>query len=206
VPVHTRALSNEGARTTAGSAAKRTGDFAMSHAPKLRYVNPYVRRGRLYLALCRFSATQAGAWLSVNVAWKVDPHLLKLTGGRLSTAWPVAAALLETRGARTGQRRRNATLYFHDGGSRDDPSRHCGDGRRTRPGYFNLRRHPDVVFGGRPYRAEIVEDEAERRRLWDLADRVYPQFADLRERGAKAGRVIPIVQLFPRFASSTDRG
>src|SRR5437879_2349027 len=81
---------------------------------KLRYVDPHERRGPLYRALCRFSATKVGGWLSVNVAWKVDPHLLELTRGRFSTAWPVAAGLLETLGARTGQPRRNATLYFHD--------------------------------------------------------------------------------------------
>src|SRR5438874_11810353 len=86
----------------------------MAHTPKLRHVDPYRRRGRLYLAVCRFSATKAGAWLSVNVAWKGDPLLLKLTRGRFSTAAPVAAALLEARGARTGRPRRNATLYFHD--------------------------------------------------------------------------------------------
>jgi len=43
-----------------------------------------------------------------------------------------------------------------------------------------------------------VTDEAERERLWNLADRVYPQYADFRERAARAGRVIPIVQLVPR--------
>jgi F420H(2)-dependent quinone reductase len=78
-------------------------------------VDPYDRRGRLYLGLCRLSTTRAGAWLSVNVAWKLDPLLLKLTGGRWSSAWPVTAELLETRGARTGEPRRAATLYFHDG-------------------------------------------------------------------------------------------
>ena len=57
----------------------------MAHAPKLRYVDPYKRRGRLYLALCRFSATKAGALFSVNIAWKLDPHLLTLTRGRLGT-------------------------------------------------------------------------------------------------------------------------
>ena len=64
--------------------------------------------------------------------------------------------------------------------------------------YYNLRKHPDVVFGGRPFRAEVVEGEAEQQRLWDLADRVYPQFADFREQAGKAGRLIPIVQLIPR--------
>src|SRR5450759_2128428 len=87
----------------------------MAPSPKLRHVDPDERRGRLYLALCRFSATKAGAWLAVNISWKVDPHLLKLTRGRISTVGPLATALLETRGARTGQPRRNATLYFHDG-------------------------------------------------------------------------------------------
>jgi deazaflavin-dependent oxidoreductase (nitroreductase family) len=166
-------------------------------APKLRHVDPHERHGRLYLTLCRFSATKAGAWLSVNVAWKVDPHLLKLTRGRFSTAAPVAAALLESRGARTGQPRRNATLYFHDG-DRVTIIASLRGWPKNPAWYHNLRKHPDVVFGGLPFGAEIVEDEAERLRLWELADRVYPQYADFREQAGKAGRVIPIIQLVPR--------
>ncbi len=164
---------------------------------RLRHVDPNQRRGPLYLAVCRFSATTAGGWLSANVAWKVDPHLLTLTGGRFSTSWPVAAALLETRGARTGQPRRNATLYFQDG-DRVTIVASLRGWPKNPAWYHNLCRHPDVVYGGLPFRAETVEDEAERRRLWDLADRVYPAYAEFRERAAKSGRVIPIVQLVPR--------
>jgi deazaflavin-dependent oxidoreductase (nitroreductase family) len=164
---------------------------------QLRYVDPRKRRGRLYLAVCRFSATKAGGWLSVKVAWKLDPHLLKLTQGRVSTSLPVAAALLETRGARTGQPRRNATLYFHDGDRVTIIPTFRGWPKNP-AWYHNLRKHPDVVYGGLPLRAEVVEDEAERQRLWDLADRVYPQYAEFRERAGKAGRAIPIVQLVPR--------
>ena len=166
-------------------------------APRVAYVDPYKRRGRLYLALCRLSTTKAGLWLSVHIAWKLDPHLLKLTKGRFSTTGPVAAALLETRGARTGRRRRNATLYFHDGDRVTIIASKRGWPKNP-AWYHNLREHPDVVYGGQPFRAEIVEDEAERQRLWDLADRVFPQFADYRVWAAKAGRVIPIVQLVPR--------
>jgi hypothetical protein len=54
----------------------------MDDTPKLRYVNPDKRRGRLYLAVPRLSATKAGAWIAVNVSWKLDPYLLKLTRGR----------------------------------------------------------------------------------------------------------------------------
>src|SRR3954447_1299503 len=172
-------------------------DQAMRGTRKLRRVDPWKRRGRLYLAICRFSASKVGGWLSANVAWKVDPHLLKLTNGRLSTAWPVAADLLETRGARTGRPRRNATLYFHDGDRVTIIATFRG--RSSNPAwYYNLLEHPHVVFGGQPFRAEIVEDAAERQRLWELADRVYPQYADFREQAGKAGRVVPIIQLVPR--------
>jgi hypothetical protein len=44
-------------------------------------------------------------------------------------------------------------------------------------------------------RATVVGDEAERQRLWALADRVFAPYAAYRREAAKAGRTIPIVQL-----------
>jgi deazaflavin-dependent oxidoreductase (nitroreductase family) len=169
----------------------------MAGSSKLRYIDPYKRRGRLYFVVARLSATKLGAWFSINIAWKVDPHLLKLTRGRFSTAGPLATALLESRGARTGQPRRNATLYFHDGDRVTIIA--SKRGWPTNPAwYHNLRRNPEVVFGNVPFRAELVQEESERERLWDLADRVFPEYADYREQAAKAGRVIPIFQLAAR--------
>ena len=175
----------------------RTADLTMARTPYLRYVDPKKRRGRLYLAVARFSATKVGGWLAANIAWKIDPCLLRLTGGRVSTAWPLRAALLETRGARTGRPRRNATLYFHDG-DRVTIIPSLRGWARNPAWYHNLRRHSDVVYGGVPFRAEIVEDTAERERLWNLADRVYPQYATFRDQAAAAGRTIPMVRLVPR--------
>jgi deazaflavin-dependent oxidoreductase (nitroreductase family) len=72
-------------------------------------------------------------------------------------------------------------------------------GLAEHPSWFhNVRANPDVLLGGRPFRAEIVVDEAARARLWDLADRVFPAYATYRERAARAGRTIPILQLIPR--------
>lgn len=169
----------------------------MATARKLRHVDPFARRGRLYYTLARLSSSGFGAWFSINLAWKLDPLLLKLTGGRLSTAGPLPAALLESRGARTGKPRRNATLYFHDGERVTIVA--SKRGWPTHPAwYHNLLAHPDVLYGGLPFRAELVEDEAERERLWQLADRVFPQYADYRREAAGAGRVIPIFQLVNR--------
>lgn len=147
--------------------------------------------------MCRFAASKPGLWLSRHFAWKLDRRLLKVTGGRLASTGPVASALLETRGARSGQPRRTATLYFHDGERVTIIASKAG--WPTHPAwYYNVCTHPDVVFGGLPFRAEVVHDEAERQRLWELADRVFPPFAAYREWAAAAGRTIPIVQLVPR--------
>ncbi len=72
-------------------------------------------------------------------------------------------------------------------------------GSPRHPAWFhNLRAHPDVTFGGIPMRATVVADEAERQRLWTLADQVFAPYARYRRETAKAGRTIPIVQLTPR--------
>jgi deazaflavin-dependent oxidoreductase (nitroreductase family) len=106
-------------------------------------------------------------------------------------------ALLETRGARTGQPRRNGVIYFHDGDRVTIIASKLG--LPQHPAWFhNLRVHPDVKFGGQPFHAEVIEQESERARLWQLADRVFPPYANYRERAAEAGRAIPIVQLAPR--------
>ena len=47
-------------------------------------------------------------------------------------------------------------------------------------------------------RATVVSDEAERERLWTLADRVFAPYARYRRDAAKVGRTIPIIQLTER--------
>lgn len=169
----------------------------MSSREALPYVDPQASRGPLYRAYVRFLGTRLAAWLSVHVVWKVDPPLMRLTGGRLGLGLMLPTALLETRGARTGQVRRNGVIYFHDGERVTIVASKLG--APEHPAWFhNARAHPDVLFGGQPFRAEVVEDEPSRTRLWELADRVFPPYAAYRERASRAGRVIPILQLIPR--------
>jgi deazaflavin-dependent oxidoreductase (nitroreductase family) len=163
----------------------------------LPYVDPHAPRGPLYRAYVRFLGTRLAAWLSAHVVWKVDPHLMRLTGGRLGMGLILPTALLETRGARTGQVRRNGVIYFHDGERVTIVASKLG--APEHPAWFhNARANPDVLLGSRPFRAEVVEDEEERARLWELADRVFAPYAAYRERAARAGRSIPILQLVPR--------
>jgi deazaflavin-dependent oxidoreductase (nitroreductase family) len=106
-------------------------------------------------------------------------------------------ALLETRGAKSGAVRRNAVIYFHDEDRVTIIASKAGDEKH--PDWFhNLRAHPDVTFGGIPMRATVVNDEAERHRLWTLADRVFAPYATYRRDAAKVNRTIPIIQLTAR--------
>jgi deazaflavin-dependent oxidoreductase (nitroreductase family) len=169
----------------------------MSSRGALPYVDPSASRGPVYRTYVRFLGTRPAAWLSVKVVWKLDPHLLRLTRGRLGMGLMVPTALLETTGARSGRTRSNGVIYFNDGERVTIVASKLG--APEHPAWFhNARANPEVVLGGRPFRAEVVEDESERTRLWRLADRVFPPYAIYRERAARVDRTIPILQLVSR--------
>jgi deazaflavin-dependent oxidoreductase (nitroreductase family) len=164
---------------------------------QLKYVNPNRPRSWFSRAYAAFSSTRLGRFLSAKVVWKVDPYLLRATRGRFGMGLVLPTALLETRGAKSGAVRRNAVIYFHDGDRVTIIASRAGDEKH--PAWFhNLRAHPDVTFGGIPMRAKVVSDEAERQRLWMLADRVFAPYATYRRDAAKTNRTIPIVQLTAR--------
>jgi deazaflavin-dependent oxidoreductase (nitroreductase family) len=170
-------------------------------AGRLRYVDPNRPRGWFSRAYAAFSATRLARFLSAKIAWKLDPYLLRATRGRLGSGLVLPTALLETRGAKTGALRRNAVIYFHDADVVTIVASKAGADHH--PAWFhNLRANPDVTFGGLPMRATVVEDEDERERLWDLADRVFAPYAAYRRDAAKVGRAIPIVQLTAREPAS----
>jgi deazaflavin-dependent oxidoreductase (nitroreductase family) len=166
-------------------------------ATKLRYVDPTPRPGIFARVYAAFAATRLSRLVSRHVSWKLDPLLLRATNGRLATTLVFPTAVLETTGARSGARRRNAVIYFHDGDQVTIVASNAGSPRHP-SWYHNLRAHPDVVINGLAMRARVVDDETERDRLWQLADRVFPAFASYRRDAARVNRRIPIVQLTPR--------
>src|SRR5437660_10391286 len=160
----------------------------------LPYVDPQKPRGVIYRAYAWLVGTRAVGWLSRRVVWKLDPLLLRLSGGRMGMGLLLPTSLLETRGARTGVLRRNGVIYFHDGERVAIIASKLG--LPQHPSWFhNACANPDVLLGGQPFRAEIVDDEASRTRLWELADRVFSPYAAYRDRAARVERPIPILQL-----------
>jgi deazaflavin-dependent oxidoreductase (nitroreductase family) len=168
----------------------------MSARP-LPYVDPRAHRGVVYRAYARLVGTRVLGWVSRTIIWRLDPYLMRLSGGRIGFGLLLPTALLETRGARTGRPRHNGVIYFHDGERVTIIASKLG--LPEHPAWFhNLLANPGVTLGGQPFQAEVIEDAAARARLWELADCVFPAYAAYRERAQRAGRTIPIVQLIPR--------
>jgi deazaflavin-dependent oxidoreductase (nitroreductase family) len=169
----------------------------VSELPRVDPTRDLSAPARAYAAVLR---TPPGRWIAINVAARVDPALMRATKGRVGMGLMLPSALLTTIGAKSGQERTSTVLYFHDG--EDVILVASSFGREKHPAWFhNLKANPLVRIardgGGAPRTAEEVVDPAEVDRLWALADRIYPPYADYRRRTAAVGRRIPIVRLRP---------
>jgi deazaflavin-dependent oxidoreductase (nitroreductase family) len=159
---------------TGGGAATRSVQLTLKARPVRRVVTPLAKR--------------------------VDPVLHGLTRGRFGGRLALPFVSMTTTGAKSGQPRTTAVLYFSDG--QDLILVASNYGRDHHPAwYHNLKANPTAVLtrGDRhgTYAATEVTDEPERERLFALAAHVYGGFADYRELTDQIGRRIPIMRLRP---------
>jgi len=160
----------------------------------LRRVAPADAPGRMTRVMSWLATTRPAQFISRHVGWKLDPILLRLTGNRIATTVVIPTAVLETRGARSGNRRRNAVIYFHDGDQAVIAASNAGAPHHP-DWYHNVLADPRVTLGGTRMRARVVEDPNEQERLWSLADRVFPAFAVYRRDAGITGRTIRLIRL-----------
>jgi deazaflavin-dependent oxidoreductase (nitroreductase family) len=152
----------------------------------------------LELQLEKFARSPVGAWYYINVAMRVDRVLLPFTGGRVSVSPGQQVGMLESVGAKSGQRRRTPLLFLRD----DDRVvliASKGGNVRHPAWYHNVRANPQVRFiGPRGLTGDYVARDAEgdeRERLWAEAVDYYDGFATYQ--GRTDGRRIPVVVLDP---------
>jgi deazaflavin-dependent oxidoreductase (nitroreductase family) len=152
-------------------------------------------------------SSRPGSWFYVNVAPHLDRGLLRLTGGRLTTAGRGRVGFLVVRGARSGVERTTPLVWTPDG---DDVLLVASRGGDTKhpAWYLNAAANPDVRFSidgvERAYRARTATPE-ERPRLWELVNRRYPGYEVYQRRAG--GRQIPVVVLErAETALPTDAG
>jgi len=161
----------------------------MTTAAGRRPMNP------LQKALERFAASRLGGWWFINVAMPIDRRLLPLTRGRVSSALGQPVGLLETVGAKSGEKRQTPLLFLGRGGDVVLVASKAGAPRHP-AWYHNLRAHPRVRFLA-PHRtgeyvARVAEGE-ERARLWAEVNHLYAGYEVYSDRAG--GREIPVVVL-----------
>jgi deazaflavin-dependent oxidoreductase (nitroreductase family) len=144
-----------------------------------------------------FARSKVGGWYFLNVAMRVDRVLLPLTRGRISSAPGQQILLLETTGAKSGERRRTPLVYVTD----DDHLVLVASkaGAKRHPAWFhNLKANPDVRVLAPGRSGDYVAREArgdERGRLWTKACDYYAGYETYQERAGS--REIPVVVLEP---------
>jgi deazaflavin-dependent oxidoreductase (nitroreductase family) len=164
---------------------------------RVRPYDPLRLQGPWLKALSWTARQRPATWFLVNIGNRIDPYLMKASGGRVKSTINAPTVLLTHTGAKSGSRRTTPLAYFTDGdkvvliASRG--------GHRNHPSwYFNVTANPEVELwtkgGGGRYRAREAEGE-ERQRLWNLATRFYPGFASYQERAGD--RRIPVIVCEP---------
>ena len=156
------------------------------------------KKGPWMSALSWSARQRPVTWFLVNVGNKIDPYLMKASGGRLKSTFNAPTVLLTHTGAKSGKKRTTPLAYFTDG---DDVVMIASRGGHSdHPAwYFNIRANPDVELwtkgGGGRYRAREAEGD-EREHLWKLATTMYPGFASYQERAGD--RRIPVIVCSPQ--------
>lgn len=147
--------------------------------------------------LTPFFLSPAGKWTLMNVSQRIDPALLRLTRGKVSSVIALPIVLLTTVGAKSGAQRTVALVYFTDGDRVILMASNYG-GTRHPAWYHNIRADPEVTLSGGGHTGRFLAREttgAERDRLWGLAKqhtRAYAQYE-----GTTQGREVPVLALTP---------
>ncbi len=139
----------------------------------------------------------------------VDRRVFEWSEGRtMFSAWVAGlpVVMLETTGARSGQRRTLPVLAFPDGEDLFVIASNYGQSRHP-AWYHNLKAHPrariTVQGVARDVEAVEVTEATERERLFAQASRAVIVFPAYRRRTDQTGRRIPVVRLRPMAASSS---
>ena len=143
-------------------------------------------------------ASRPGSWWFVHVAPFIDRPLMRLTGGRFTSAGFGRVGLLLVKGAKTGVQRETPLVYTHDGGDVLLVASRGGDVKHP-AWYRNVVANPEVGFAidgdERRYRASTIEPGPQRERAWRLVCDRYSGYAVYQRRAGE--RLIPVVRLEP---------
>jgi deazaflavin-dependent oxidoreductase (nitroreductase family) len=148
-------------------------------------------------AMHRFGMSGAGRWFGIEVSSRIDPFLLRATGGRFSTTSFFPLVLMTVPGRKSGEPRTVPLVYFTHG---DEVILTASSfGRAKHPAwYLNAVAAGRVELRAKGRAATYVVREtegAERDRLFELSKNLYAGYGLYEERATN--RTIPVLALRP---------
>jgi deazaflavin-dependent oxidoreductase (nitroreductase family) len=145
----------------------------------------------------KLAKRRAVTWYLINIGGRVDPFLMKMSGGRINTTGTNAVVVLKHVGRKSGSVRETPLVYFTHG---DDVVLIASKGGAPQhPAWLhNIRANPEVELhvgkAGGKYLAREAEG-AEREKLWSLATQLNSGYDGYQDRAG--GRQIPVVVCTP---------
>jgi deazaflavin-dependent oxidoreductase (nitroreductase family) len=147
-----------------------------------------------------------------DIASRLDPTLIRLTRGRVSSVWPFPAVVMTHVGAKSGRTRTSALVYFTDRGRVILIASNFGGSRN--PGwYHNVKANPIVMLYGRGIRGRFIAEEiygAERDRVFQRAKDAPGPYRKYEQAAATRFRCVPVIAFTPQSCGCVhavvDRG
>lgn len=163
---------------------------------------PTVSPGRsiAHRAVTRIALSPLGISLLRDIGDRIDPTLLRLSGGRLSCVWPFPAVLVTHTGAKSGNTRTNALVYFTDNGRVVLIATNFG-AKNNPAWYYNVKANPVVTLYGRGITGNFMAEEvfgAERDRLFQRAKDAPGPYGKYEEAAKSENRCVPVIVLSPK--------
>jgi deazaflavin-dependent oxidoreductase (nitroreductase family) len=160
---------------------------------------PNIRPGNSlgHRLVTRIASTALGITIIRKVGPRIDPVLIRLTGGRLSSVAPFPALLLSYTGAKTGVTRTTPVVYFTDAGRVVVIASNFGAPNNP-AWYHSIKANPVVTLLGRGFRGPFLAEEvigAERDRLFRLAAGASSPYRHYQQ--AASDRSIAVIALRP---------
>jgi deazaflavin-dependent oxidoreductase (nitroreductase family) len=161
-------------------------------------VNP--RRSVAHRIVTRVALSPMGLRFLRDIGSRVDPTLIRLTRGRVSSVWPFPAVVLTHVGAKSGITRTSAVVYFTDRGRVILIASNFGESRNP-AWYHNVKANRIVTLYGRGVCGHFMAEEiygAERDRLFERAKDAIEPYGKYEQSAAAKSRYIPVVGFTPQ--------
>ena len=163
---------------------------------------PVVDPGRsiAHRIVSRVAVSPPGLRFVRDFGARVDPTLLRLTRGRVSSVWPFPAVVMTHVGANSGRTRTSALVYFTDRGRVILIASNFGEYRNP-AWYHNVKANPHVTLYGVGIRGCFMAEEiydAERDRLLHRVKSCPGPYAKYEQAAATQSRYVPVIAFTPQ--------